>query len=409
MPQDLAFLKLFASPWASRKGQIMPKRGNGQGSLQQRGHRWVAALSLGKDADGKLRRLVRTFDHQEKAQAWLDQHTRSRGQEDSVPLEVCHPDVLTFGSFLGEWLIIKRPHVREQTWRDYERVVRLHLLPSGLASLTLGGLRPLHIERFLLTLLAANRSPTLVFLILRVVKLALGQAVDWGLLAFNSASRVKAPKRRRQEMQVWTPQQVQTFLTCCEEHQPRLYALFHLALATGMRRGELLGLHWRDVDLERGELLVRVSVVQCGAKAVLSEPKTPASRRRLLLAPETVAVLRQHRERQQAGKGRWKARSEQEEDLVFPSSVGRFQLPWTLVRLFHKLVTLAGVPHIRFHDLRHTAASLLVRRGVPIKAVAERLGHTDASLTMRVYTHVYEEQRREAALSLQMLLSDTDS
>lgn len=386
----------------------MPKRGNGQGSLQQRGHRWVAAFSLGKDANGKLRRLVRTFDHQEEAQAWLDQHTRSRGQEDPVPLEVCHPDVLTFGSFLGEWLTIKRHHVREKTWRDYERVVRLHLLPSGLASLTLGTLRPLHIERFLLTLLAANRSPTLVFVVLRVVKLALGQAVDWGLLAFNPASRVKAPKRRRQEMRVWTPQQVKTFLTCCEEHQPRLYALFHLALVTGMRRGELLGLHWRDVDLERGELLVHVSVVQCGAKAVLNEPKTPASRRRLLLAPETVAVLRQHRERQQAGKGRWKARSEQEEDLVFPSSVGRFQLPCTLVRLFHKLIILAGVPHIRFHDLRHTAASLLVRRGVPIKAVAERLGHTDASLTLRVYTHVYEEQRREAALSLQMLLSDTD-
>lgn len=94
--------------------------------------------------------------------------------------------------------------------------------------------------------------------------------------------------------------------------------------------------------------------------------------------------------------------------MVFPSSVGRFQLPCTLVRLFHKLIILAGVPRIRFHDLRHTAASLLVRRGVPIKAVAERLGHTDASLTMRVYTHVYEEQRREAALSLQALLSEME-
>lgn len=259
----------------------MSKRGNGQGSLQQRGHRWVAALTLGKDADGKLRRLVRTFAHQEEAQAWLDQHTRSRSGGSPVALEVCHPDVLPFGTFLSEWLTIKRHHVREKTWRDYERVVRLHLLPSGLSALTLGALRPLQIERFLLTLLAANRSPTLVFVILRVVKLALGQAVDWGLLAFNPASRVKAPKRPRQEMQVWTPQQVKTFLTCCVEHQPRLYALFHLALATGMRRGELLGLHWRDVDLERGELLVRVSVVQCGAKAVLSEPKTPASPRRL--------------------------------------------------------------------------------------------------------------------------------
>lgn len=94
--------------------------------------------------------------------------------------------------------------------------------------------------------------------------------------------------------------------------------------------------------------------------------------------------------------------------MVFPSSVGRFQQPCTLVRLFHKLMALAGVPHIRFHDLRHTAASLLVRRGVPIKAVAGRLGHADASLTMRVYMHVDEEQRRKVALSLQVLLSEMD-
>lgn len=258
----------------------------------------------------------------------------------------------------------------------------------------------------MLALLAANHSPALVFVALRLVKLTLSQAVDWGLLAFNPAARVRAPRRPRAVLQVWTPAEASIFLRTCQGYQPRLYALFYLALTTGLRRGELLGLHWHDIDLDRGELFVRGSVVQCGARAVLSEPKTPSSCRCVLLSPDTVMVLRAHHVQQAHEQRQWKLCTPAETGLVFPSTVGRFQLPCTLVKIFHKLTKLAGVRRIRFHDLRHTAASLLVRQGVPIKAVAERLGHADASITMRVYTHVYEEQRRQAALPLAELLSD---
>ncbi|UBV44809.1 site-specific integrase (plasmid) [Deinococcus taeanensis] len=191
----------------------------------------------------------------------------------------------------------------------------------------------------------------------------------------------------------------------CKKTHPRWYALFYLALTTGMRRGELLGLRWQDLGLESGEVRIRQSLVQSGSRAVLNEPKTSASRRRILLSADTIDVLRAHQTRQGQELSRWKARSPIEMDLVFPSTVGRFQLPSILVKIFHRLVREAGLPDIRIHDLRHTCASLLVRQGVPIKAVAERLGHQDASLTMRVYTHVYDDQRRAAALSLDDLLS----
>lgn len=387
----------------------MPRRGNGRGSIQQRGERYVAVHTLGQDEKGRQRRKTSRFDTREEAEAWLRRQNTTPNVDfgfSENALAVCLGRETLFSTFLTTWLSAKRHQVREKTWREYERVVRLHLVPSILGPIALGALTPLHIERLMLNLLTAGHSATLAFVVLRVVKLALGQAVDWGLLPFNPAARVKAPKRPRKEMRVWTPQQARTFLDACRKHQPRLYPLFYLALTTGMRRGELLGLHWDDVHLDRGELLVRFSLVQCGPKAVLSDPKTPASRRRVLLSPDTVTVLREHCTRQEAEKGRWKECSPPEEGLVFPSTVGRFQLPCTLVRIFHKLVVLAGVPDVRLHDLRHTAASLLVRRGVPIKAVAERLGHRDASLTLRVYTHVYEEQRREAVLSLDQLLGE---
>jgi len=383
----------------------MPKRANGHGSLQKRGTRWVAALTLGRDEHGKLRRVVRTFDTEHDAHTWMQQHTHRPSSPAPTTLDTAHPDVLSLHAYLHEWLAIKRHHVTEKTWRDYERIVRHHLLPSPLSPLSLSTLRPLHIERLLLTQLAAGRSTATVFVVLRIVKLALSQAVDWGLLPYNPAARVRAPRRSRQELNVWTPAQVEVFLRTCQRQHPRWYALFYLALTTGMRRGELLGLHWGDVDLERGELLVRCSLVQCGARAVMNEPKTRASRRRILLAPDTVRVLNEHQDRQQSEQHRWKSRGPQEVGLVFPSTVGRFQLPCILTKIFHRLLDRADVPRIRIHDLRHTSASLLVRQGVPIKAVAERLGHTDASLTLRVYTHLYDEQRRAAALPLDVLLS----
>ncbi|GGJ59171.1 tyrosine-type recombinase/integrase [Deinococcus roseus] len=313
---------------------------------------------------------------------------------------------MTLGTFLETWLKVKKHRVKAKTWLDYERMVRLHLLSLQVSGLHLKGLSPLHLEGVMLSLISKGSSPALLKAALRVLKVALGQAVDWQLLTWNPASRIKAPLKGQREMQVWTAEQTSAFLNFCQQHAPARYALFHLAITSGMRRGELLGLHWQDIDFARGELWVTCSLVQEGSRAVLSDPKTLSSKRRIVLAEDTLQVLQDHRRMQKEAPSKKEPQQAGEEGLVFPSKRGTFQVPNNLLKIFKKLMVAAGVPMIRFHDLRHTAASLLVRHGVPIKVVAERLGHKDASLTLRVYTHVYEEQRREGALPLKTLLAE---
>lgn len=382
----------------------MPKRGNGTGSIQQRGSRFIAVLSLPPDQHGKRPRITARFNTRGEAEDWLQIKIAPPEQ----PLtEGIHEmaATMTYHSFLQQWLELRKPHVREKTWLEYQRLIRKYLESASIAEIPVHLLTPLHIERLVLQWLTEGANKTQAFMALRLVKLTLGQAVDWGLRPYNPATRVKAPRYPRYEMKVWTAHQARDFLAHCLKNKPRWYALFYLAITTGMRRGELLGLRWQDISLEDAALTIRQSLVQSGSKAVLNEPKTPASRRCILLSPDTVQVLKEHRVRQDTEQARWKDRSPLEVDLVFPSTVGRFQLPSILVKIFHHLIQQAGLPDLRLHDLRHTAASLLVRQGVPIKAVAERLGHQDASLTMRVYTHFYDDQRRAAALPLDVLLS----
>lgn len=185
---------------------------------------------------------------------------------------------------------------------------------------------------------------------------------------------------------------------------------------TGMRRGEVLGLKWEDVDFERSRLMVRNNLVevhrdgipgkkQAGKATVssicieLQTPKTAASRRTVTLSPGTLSKLREHQARQTAER-QAAAEAWQDQGYVFASEIGGPTNPNYFYDQFKKLSREAGLPNIRLHDLRHTAASLMVRRGVSPKVVSDRLGHTDVAFTLRVYTHLYDEQREEAAFDL---------
>ncbi|MFC4456099.1 site-specific integrase [Deinococcus sonorensis] len=195
-----------------------------------------------------------------------------------------------------------------------------------------------------------------------------------------------------------------------------MHAAFYLALMTGMRRGELLGLHWADLDWERSRLRVRHNLIEVRAegtagkqhagkdtvssvRVMLQTPKTQASRRTVVLSPGTVSKLREHQarqkvERENAGSA-W-----QDQGLIFSNELGGLTNPHALYDWFKAITETAGLPPIRFHDLRHTAASLMIHRGVSPKTVSDRLGHSDVAFTLRTYAHLYDEQREEAAFDL---------
>jgi integrase len=372
----------------------MPRRGAGEGSVFRRTDgRWCAYLSLG---DGGRRYLYgkTRADVQRKL---ADAH---RTQDQGLPFS---PERQTVGDFLTEWLEGQRQRLRPNTWKRYEEYVRLHAVPT-LGRVKLAALSPQHLDRLYAQRVASGLSPTTVHHIHAVLHKALEQAVRWNLVPRNVAGLVDPPRAARQEMTALTPQQTRTLLEGASDGP--LEAILTLAVTTGMRKGELLALHWTDVDLERGTLRV-IGTMQRhpDGNLVVTPPKTARSRRRVELAPMALNALRRHRARQTETRlllgPDWNALG-----LVFPSSLGRPQDgSHLLYGLFHPLLERLGLPIIRFHDLRHTAATLLLGQGVHPKIVSEMLGHSTIAITLDLYSHVTPTMQRDAARAMNSLLS----
>lgn len=393
----------------------MVKRANGEGTLSKRKDKsgkvigWRAAVTVGYKPDGSQdRRWVSG-----KSQAEVQEKLRAVQSEIHTGM-LADTEGLTLAAYLTRWYESKeRAGVKPNTVQSYRDTGRLYIVPH-IGRVKLDKLRPLDVEHMLSGMTKAGKSPQLLAYALRVLKMALRQAVRWQMLPRNVAEGISAPRFEREEMQVWTPEQVAAFLDVSQGH--RLHAVFYLALMTGMRRGELLGLKWADIDWDRSRLTVRNNLVAARyeaeegrtlhGKAVLSKrelalqtPKTAGSRRTIVLSPGTLGKLKEHQQRQEAERHN-AAEAWEDQGFVFASQLGTATDPRRLGRVYEELVKKAGVPALRFHDMRHTAASLMIRRNIPPKAVSERLGHSDVGFTLRVYTHLYDEQREEAAFDL---------
>jgi integrase len=232
---------------------------------------------------------------------------------------------------------------------------------------------------------------------------ALNRAVKWGLLGRNPASHVDKPKVNRKEMKTLTAEQVIRLLNFSQGS--RYEALYHLAVTTGLRQGELLGLRWSDLDWGTGHLRVQRQLQRVpGQGLVLNEPKSSSGRRLVVLGPATLDKLRDHKRQQWREKivagDRWR-----ENDLIFPSTIGTPMGPRNMVREFKESLQRARLPNIRFHDLRHTAATLMLQEGIHPKVIQERLGHSQISITMDTYSHVLPAMQEEAAQKLDDLLT----
>jgi integrase len=306
----------------------------------------------------------------------------------------------TVGSFLMTWLDGARPTIRPGTWRRYEQLTRLYLVP-GLGRVRLVALGPQHVSKLYRDLLAGGMTPATTHYVHRTLRRALGQAERWKLVTSNAAAVVTPPRPEPREMHTLTAEQVRRLLDAAPDRDRPLYLL---AVSTGMRLGELLGLRWADVDLDCGSLRVVATLRHLsGEAATFAPPKTARSRRRVELSASVVAALSAHKvatieERWRSGQ-LW-----QDHDLVFPNLLGRPRGPSNVSRELHPLLERAGLPRIRFHDLRHTAATLMLGRGVHPKLVSDMLGHASVGITLDTYSHSLPSMHREAAQVMEALL-----
>jgi integrase len=260
-----------------------------------------------------------------------------------------------------------------------------------------------HIEGLYQALLQDGVSVRNVRYVHSLLHRSLSDAVKRGVVGLNAAHGARQPKMVHQEMKILDENQVMQFFIAVQDD--RNEALYHMAIKTGMRKGELMGLKWTDLDWNRGTIRVQRQVQRVtGQGMVFMSPKTKAGRRSIALGEETLRILREHRTKQQFERDlagtQW-----QDYDLIFPSSIGTPQSPSNLLRSFKSILKGAGLPVIRFHDLRHTAASLMLNQGVPAFVVSKILGHSKASTTMDIYGHLIPAMHEEVGNLMDELLT----
>jgi integrase len=406
------------------------KAANGRGSIFSREIerndgttylRWEGHVSLGQDGNGRRKRTIVYGNSQaEVVEKLADLQQRVRTGSYSN-------EKRTLGQYLSDWLNHKELEIKPRSLEFYRHYAQAHIT-EHLGGVKLQKLNTQHIRNFLADIHkrvsadCANKCRS-------TLNIALNQAVRDALIARNPVVAIAPFKLESNTRDVaWSSSEVMMFLNTIRTH--RLYAAFYLALSTGMRHGEVLGLRWHDIQGDT--LQVQQTIVKAGGSYAFSTPKTAQGVRRISLDPETLAVLEEHRLKQ-ASEARDLGNSWQEEKhfgLVFTSETGtplhprNFDRTWYMLQTNTRTTYIASgqseeekklrakqidegkvLPRIRFHDLRHMHVSLLNKAGVDARTIADRIGHTDPAFTLKRYAHVFEDQRKAAAIPLLRLLS----
>ncbi len=372
------------------------RRGNGEGSIYKRkdGY-WVGQYGV-QTADGVKPRYI----YGKTRAAVSEKLTRALADRNGGL--TFDAGKTTVGEYLDRWIEDSvRDTVRQRTYERYEQLVRVHLKPA-FGRVRLGALSPAHVRALYREKLDAGLSPRTVRYVHVTLSKALKQAAADGLIPRNAAASVKAPKPAKKEITPLSREQVGAFFAAVSGE--RLEPLYVLAVTAGLREGEILGLKWEDVDLDSGMLQVRRSLSEARSGRIFEAPKSGKGRS-IRLTQKALNALREHRRRQleerMKSAGLW-----QESGLVFPSRVGTPLGGRNLNRSFKRDLERAGLPRtFRFHDLRHTCATLLLKQGLHPIFVQQLLGHGDVSLTLNVYSHVLPDMGDQATTAMEVALS----
>jgi integrase len=383
-----------------------------RGTIQKKGRKWYAVVYDGVNpATGEYRRRwVQAGTRRGDAEKLLAELVKRAHRGETVVSEK-----LTLGQYLTErWLPVQESRLRKSSFDSYRRNIELHVLPA-LGKRQLDRLAPEDIDMFYAALLKNGRNkrpgekgpakglaPKTVHNIHVILNKALSDAARKGTIVRNVVALADAPSlqaRKRPEIRAWQVDQLVAFLDAIASH--RMAPAYYFAAHTGMRRGEVLGVRWRDLALDAGRISVRQALVSVAYEVSVSDVKTGTSRRTIDIDDDVVQVLRDwHKTRTEECDGVEPAA----DALVFVKADGTSMHPDIFSQVFGRTVAKLDVPTISLHDLRHTHATLLLKAGVHVKVVSERLGHANVAFTMNVYQHVLPGMQAEAAEAFSQLL-----
>ncbi len=363
--------------------------------------KWLVRVFIGRGENGKTK-FFNEIVLGKKDDAKAFEAKKKAELKSGVALE--HSKT-TVGEYLDKWLeVAAKPRLKERTFEDYEQYLKRYIRPR-IGKLLLSKLKPLDIQAIYTWMLDNKLSARTVRFAHSILSSALKQAVKWQIIPINFATMVDLPQNHRKEMKALSPEEAKRFLEAAKKD--KWFIIFTLAISTGMRPEEYLGLQWKDIDFEKGRAVVQRALVwkRKGGGWSLQEPKTSQSRRTIPLPASVTSELKKHRkkqlvERMALGQGY------QNFDFVFATEIGTPILPSNLTRRhFKPILKNANLPEsVRLYDLRHTCATLLLAEGENPKVVSERLGHATIVLTLDTYSHVLPSMQQSATDKLESLL-----
>jgi integrase len=360
------------------------RRAHGEGSLYYWEEKalWVGQIIL---PTGKKR--VKYTKTQKEAKDWL--HTQKEAVKSGNWVE---QENITLADYLDRYMSDVAAHtLRPKTLEAYEYLVRLHIKPE-LGAIKLSALRPDQLQNLYSVKLNSGLSRRTVQFIHSVLHKSLDQAYKWGLVTRNVSDLVDPPSVKRHAPVTFSPAQVKQLLASCRKD--RMYPILALAVSCGLREGEVLGIFYEDIDWKNNTIHIQHAVQYLiGKGLIITEPKTDKARRTIAVPDFVMVALKQHCDSQNTNQG-----------LIFKTSNGTPFSPRNVIRYFKQTLEKAGLPEIRFHDLRHTAATLLLSEGVHPKVVQEMLGHSQINLTLDTYSHVLPSMQQEASEKMNGLL-----
>ncbi|WP_424475039.1 tyrosine-type recombinase/integrase [Oceanobacillus kimchii] len=366
------------------------------GSIRKDGNTWYYILEIGNVNGKRKQKKKRGFKTKKDAQKALieAEHTLLK---DGMFYE---PSNMLYEDFITQWLNDKKTTLKNSTLNTYKWLITNYIIPN-LGNIELSKLSPIIVQQFYNSLINERIiSRQNVQKIHSIINNSLDKALKWNLVNKNVAKLVDRPKAFKRELIVWNEEEVKIFLEVAIKS--RYYIAYLLALSTGMRQGEILALKWANLELKNKSLSVTHTLSHDG-KEILPGAKTRSSLRSIYLPDKTINALEEHRANINSEK-QYADILYKDNDLIVCTNIGTPCNPRNLLRSFYSLIEKSKVPKIRFHDLRHTHATLLLKQGVNPKIVAERLGHSNIHITLDLYSHVIPSMQQESANKLNNIL-----